>query len=211
LKTGIVGGVGRCPACSKLVYGDPDICPHCKARIKTTGQKRKQREREESKKKSMRYAILAASACAIIFVWLAYRPVITMFRMVTVGYGRATLDERLRLFANHASGRFSDFRPYLDPAEDVDDEFVFVKTVFCGKQVDGDIDKVRKIVVESVELNDAKNEARIKAAVTVRIDNPRTRTGEMDNVRKVLGAGDREFTVNWKWVFKNGEWYYCGK
>lgn len=198
LKTGLKELVRRCPACKELVYGDPKQCPACRVTLKTSRQitKEKRLVYERTRKKMIMTGVCAAAILLIILV--AWRPLKTGFRMMSVGYAQVSLENRLGTFGKLLKKDAPDvLNPYLTGEIKDMAPRDYLRILCTGANKGSEVKSILSVTLVEIAMSEDEDSAVVTAAVKITLKNEDSAT--------ILGR-PKTHTVEWYWVRKNDRW-----
>jgi len=204
MKTGLRTGVEACPGCNRPLMGAPEVCPHCKAKLREPTRRVRARERNQL---VFRAKIAAAAMAGLaILILLFSGPLRTALRSLTVGYAQASLENRIRAFSDALQDNALEaIERCVDPQAALTVERDTRTEILLGTAFQERVSRVSAIVTADPELSATQDAAQVRVQATVLL------TGREvgDDTRNVFGRGrSHRAEVVWRWVRRQGTWYF---
>jgi len=218
MATGLMPGVQapRCPRCSKVIRGDYEVCPKCRTPLnKTKGDIQREAYVRLAKNWWGRYSLAVVGAAVLLLVLYAYaqRQAIKGW---FVGKERAALDTRLE--ALDAALRFNDLAAlagFVDPGTRCPADQRLRTTMLGGLDPAWVVQRIDSLKHPTVTLE--ATSATVYTQIEGQFDPATVTMPEVTEVTDISKAANKLKTghllraqVPWKWVCRDGVWYYAG-
>ncbi len=204
MKTGLREGVEICPGCNQPLMGAPEVCPHCKARLREPA--RRKRDRSDNRRVMRRKLLAAGAVAGVILILLLYGPICTLVRYATVGAAQAMLEGRVRDFGTALQDNVPDaIAAFVDPDTDLPVDEDMRTRLLLADDRQACVTRVKTVSIAAVQLNDEENRAEVRVQAALRVG---AKGLEAAGTRRIVGGGRRRSVdVTWQWIRRDGTWY----
>lgn len=222
MQTGLLPGVKlpRCPKCDRKIKGDFNICPSCRTRLDRSRRSVRLEEKAKAWKNWIsRHALYLMGGVGLVVSLYVYSNWDDLRHSLSVsffGESLAALEERLELFKTAL--RYDDMETVtsmLDPEIRRPAGPRERTVILGGAAASGTLERVDRIRVRSKTIDEKTGTATVYVNTTGAFDLKSIKlksvnsSGDLEkHARKLVGSRALSAEVAWKWVRRDGVWYY---